>query len=57
MAKRRADLEEGNIESLWVEITPTKGKSFLIGTVYRNPAERADWIDRYETLIDKVFIR
>ena len=56
MAKRRADLEEGNIESLWVEITPTKGKSFLIGTVYRNPAERADWIDRDETLIDIVLL-
>ena len=33
MAKRRAVHEEGMIKHLWVEITPTKGKSFLIGTV------------------------
>ena len=53
MAKRRQDLEDDNIEFLWVEITPTKGKPFLLGTVYRNPAERSDWLDRYENLIDK----
>ena len=56
MAKRRADLEESNIECLWVEINPKKGKSFLIGTVYRNPAERAFWLDRYEKFIDKALM-
>ena len=40
--KRRADLEINDIECLWLEITPKKGKSFLIGTLYRNPAERAE---------------
>ena len=49
MAKRRDDLEDDNIECLWVEITPTKGKSFLLGTVYRIPAERSDWLDRMRT--------
>ena len=29
MAKRRQDHEDDNIECLWVEITPTKGKPFL----------------------------
>ena len=28
MAKRRQDLEDDNIECLWGEITPTKGKPF-----------------------------
>ena len=55
MAKRRADLEESNIECLWLEITPLKCKPFLLGTVYRNPAERADWLDQYEMLMDKAF--
>ena len=51
--RRKQDLEDDNIECLWVELTPTKGKPFLLGTVYRNPAERSDWLDRYENLIDK----
>ena len=46
--KRRADLEINDIECLWLEVTPKKGKSFLIGTLYRNPAERAEWADRFE---------
>lgn len=54
MAKRRVDLEVNNVECLWVEITPKKGKSFLIGNLYRNPAERADWSDRFDSLIDRV---
>ena len=30
MAKRRADLEVNNVECLWIEISPRKGKSFLV---------------------------
>ena len=35
-------------------MTPKKGKSFLIGTLYRNPAERAEWTDRFESFIEHV---
>ncbi|MCG8078589.1 MAG: hypothetical protein JAY75_20420 [Candidatus Thiodiazotropha taylori] len=55
MAKRRSDLEVNNLECLWLEISPKQGKPFLLGTVYRNPAERVDWTDRFENLIDNVF--
>ena len=52
--KRRADLEINDIECLWLEITPKKGKSFLIGTLYRNPAERAERTNRFEVFIEHV---
>ena len=35
--KRRTDLENQNIESLWVEISISNSKSFLIATFYRPP--------------------
>ena len=56
MAKRRADLEVNNVECLWIEISPRKGKSSLVGYLYRNPAERAEWADRFDTLIDRVLM-
>ena len=56
MAKRRADLEVNNVECLWIEISPRKGKSFLVGYLYRNPAERAEWADQFDTLIDRVLM-
>ena len=34
---RRLDLESDEIEIIWLEIMPTKCKSFLIGSLYRHP--------------------
>ena len=48
------NLEINDIECLWLEITPKKGKSFLIETLYRYPAERAEWTDRFEGFIEHV---
>ena len=48
MAKRREDLESNDIACLWLEISPSKGKSFLLGSLYRNPTERVEWTDRFE---------
>ena len=31
-----------------------KGKPYLIGTLYRNPAERAEWTNRFEGFIEHV---
>lgn len=41
---------------MWLEITPRKGKSFLIGSFYRNPTEKAEWLDRFEVLIEHVLL-
>ncbi|MEW8542134.1 MAG: endonuclease/exonuclease/phosphatase family protein, partial [Candidatus Thiodiazotropha sp.] len=54
MAKRREDLETNNIACLWLEITPKKGKSFLVGTLYKNPSEKVEWNDRFEIFIEHV---
>ena len=32
---RRTDLEQENLECLWLEIKPVKSKSFLLGNIYR----------------------
>jgi len=44
---RRYDLEN-TIESIWIQITFTNTKPFLINFVYRPPDSRQDWIDIYE---------
>ena len=57
MNQKRKEMESGaRFLAFSISLTPTKGKLFLIGTVCRNPVERADWIDHYETLIDKVLL-
>ena len=35
--KRKDNFENSNIESVWIEITPNKSKSFFVGCVYRPP--------------------
>ena len=45
MAKGRADLEVNNVGCLWIDISQRKGKSFLVGYLYRNPADKAEWAD------------
>ena len=38
--KRREDLETNDISCIWLEIIQEKGKSFLIGNLYRPPDSR-----------------
>ena len=54
MAKRREDLESNDIACLWLEISPSMGKSFLLGSLYRNPTERVEWMDRFEQFFENV---
>ena len=54
MAKRREGLETQDVACLWVEITPNKEKSFLIGSLYRNPAEWVEWVDRFKMSLKNV---
>ena len=50
-AKRREDLETNGISCLWLEITPDKGKSFLVGNMYRPPDSKIEYNDRFEEFI------
>ena len=46
--KRRIDLEVSQIESIWVEVSLTNSKPFLICSVYQPPNACAEWIDLFE---------
>ena len=50
-AKRREDLKTNEISCLWLEITPDKGKSFLVGNMYRPPDSKIEYNDRFEEFI------
>ena len=49
--KRREYLEINNISCIWLEISQDKGKSFLIGNMYRPPDSRIEYNDRFEDLL------
>ena len=51
-AKRREDLEINDISCVWLEISQNKGKSFLIGNMYRPPHSRVEYSDRFEDFIE-----
>ncbi|WAR09122.1 hypothetical protein MAR_019080, partial [Mya arenaria] len=51
---RRLDLEGDDIEIIWLEIMPTKCKSFLIGSLYRHPESKVAWKEIFDTHIENV---
>ena len=52
--KRRLDLENTEIECIWLEYKQNKSTPLLICFIYRNPKETANWLDNFETMIDNV---
>ena len=50
--KRLTNLENFNVESIWVEIYVKHCKPVIIGFLYRNPAEKADWVDGFNLMMD-----
>lgn len=51
---RRGDLEANSLEIMWIEIFNVNRKPILLGYVYRPPNSRADWINKFESLLVKV---
>ena len=51
-AKRREDLRINNLSCIWLEISQNKGKSFLIGNMYRPPDSKVEYCDRFEDMIE-----
>ena len=45
-------LEQHNVETVWIEIQIKYCKPILLCFLYRNPAERIDWIDRFISMMD-----
>ena len=53
--KRRKDLENDNVECLWIEYRCSlTGPMSLIGFVYRNPASHYSWYDDFVHMMDGV---
>ena len=46
--KERPELSSSSSESLWLEVSLPKSKSFLISIVYRPPDSLQSWIDHFE---------
>ncbi len=46
--KERCDLHNDDIEALWIEITLPHTKPLLLGTVYRQPDSKADYLDKLD---------
>ena len=52
--ERRLDLERNEIECVWLEVSPKKSKSFLVGTLYRHPNEGAQWNEYFEDMMETI---
>ena len=48
------DIEDDNIECIWVEIKPTNCKSFLLGSIYRHPQSTSLWKQDFEIHLEKI---
>lgn len=51
--KRRRDLENSDIETIWLEILVPNSKSFLYCSAYRPPSANTTWVDLFTTEINK----
>ena len=54
--KRKYSIEAHGIEAIWVEISFKGCKPILYGFLYRNPAERVDWHDRFNDMMDAAIL-
>ena len=51
---RMHGLETHGLESIWLKVSIKHSKPFLVGFVYRNPAESIEWQERFNSLMDDV---
>ena len=54
--KRLHHIENHGVESIWIEITLKKNTPILIGFCYRNPTERTDWINKFDSMIETALL-
>ena len=51
---RRHDLENDNLELLWIELKPRNETSLFVGVIYRPPSSPMSFFDALEINLDKV---
>ena len=52
--KKLDTLNLNSTESLWIEITLKHSKPLTVGFIYRNPGEKSDWYDNFDSLLDQI---
>ena len=52
--KRLTRYEEYSVECVWFEVKLKKSSPILIGFIHRNPAEPANWVDKFVCMMDSV---
>ena len=50
---RRIDIEDENIESVWIEVHLKSHFRLLCGFIYRSPSEKSSWIINFEKKLFK----
>lgn len=53
---RRLEALENYVESVWIEVQLKRSKPIVLGFIYRNPAERVDWTDKFTSMMDDLLI-
>lgn len=54
--KRLPQFENFGVECIWTEVKLKHASPILIGFLYRNPAEPANWVDKFVTMMDLVWL-
>ena len=54
--KRLTRYEEYGIECVWLEVKMKKSSPILVGFLYRNPSEPANWVDKFVCMMDSVWL-
>lgn len=53
--KRRCDLEDKDMEIIWIEIVHSTARNILIGFVYRPPNSKANWLNMFSKNLEMVY--
>ena len=51
---RRDDIEMQEMEAIWIELVNNYRQPLLIGYMHRPPNSRAEWVNKFETMLLKV---
>ena len=53
---RLTEFERYGVECIWLEVKLQKTSPFLVGFLYRNPSEPANWTDKFVSMMDVVWL-
>ena len=53
--KRRSDLEDDNIQTIWIELLFKSSANILICMLYRPPNAPIDWLEYFHSALDKAY--